>query len=266
MPVYLEPFALIVVRVSVACLLFWISHIFFIKEKVAHPRDYRKFLLVAIFGAGANMLCFFKGLSYTSAINASIIMTMVPIIVLVTSYIILREKITKLKMAGIIVGGIGAVLLITSRGISTEKTRFIGDLLIVANAIFYGIYLVIVKPLMLRYHPITVVKWVFTFGIFLVLPFGFHELIHIQWSNFPLNIWMSISFVIVGTTFCTYLLNAWALKYTSPSIAGAYVYLQPVFTTFIAIAFGLDSLDWQQLLFSLLIFAGVYLVSKNEGR
>ncbi|MDN5215340.1 DMT family transporter [Fulvivirgaceae bacterium BMA12] len=265
MPVYMAPFALIVVRVVVAGLLFWIFHALFIKEKLVHVRDYKKFFLVAIFGSGANMLSFFKGLSYTSAINASIIMTMVPIIVLVTSYIILKERITKLKMAGIIIGGFGAILLITSSGASSEKTRFIGDLLVIANSIFYGIYLVIVKPLMLRYHPVTVVKWVFIFGFFMVLPFGFHELTQVQWSNFPFTIWMSLAFVVVGTTCCTYLLNAWALKHTRPSVAGAYVYLQPVFATFITIVFGLGSLDWQQILFSLLIFAGVYLVGKNDG-
>lgn len=261
MPDHFKPFGLIVLRIFMAGLLFWIFQGIFIREKIAHPRDYRKFMTVAVFGAGINMLTFFHGLNYTSAINASIIMTLVPIVVLIASYIILKEQITKLKLAGIILGGTGAVLLITSRGVSTENTRFIGDLLVVLNSIFYGIYLVIVKPLMLKYHPATVVKWVFTFGFFLVLPFGFSDLFDIQWSNMPLNIWTGLIYVVVGTTFCTYLLNAWALKHTSPSVAGAYVYLQPVFATFIAVIFISETLDWQQMLFSLLIFAGVYLVS-----
>ena len=263
MPDYIRPFGLIALRVFIAGLLFWILQGLFIKEKITHTRDYRKFLVVAVFGAGVNMLTFFQGLNYTSAINASIIMPLVPIIVLIASYFILKERITKLKLGGIILGGMGAVLLITSRGISYENTRFIGDVLVILNSIFYGIYLVIVKPLMLKYHPVTVIKWVFTFGFFLVLPFGFSDLFHIPWSNMPLNIWIGIIYVIVGTTFCTYLLNAWALKHTSPSVAGAYVYLQPVFATFIAVVFVSETLDWQQLLFSLLIFAGVYLVSKK---
>ena len=233
--------------------------------KVGGPRSCLGGLgfVVAIFGSGVNMLAFFQGLNYTSAINASIIMTLVPIIVLAASYFFLKERITRLKLGGIVLGGMGAVLLITSRGISYENTRFIGDLLIIVNSIFYGIYLVIVKPLMQRYHPITVVKWVFTFGFFLVLPFGFSDILRVQWSNIPLNIWVGIVYVIVGTTFCTYLLNAWALKYSRPSVAGAYVYLQPVFATFIAVVFTNESLDFQQLLFSILIFAGVYLVSKK---
>ena len=160
-------------------------------------------------------------------------------------------------------GGLGAVFLVTSRGVSTENTRFIGDLLIVANSTLYGIYLVIVKPLMHKYHPVTVVKWIFTFGFFLVLPFGFSDFFRIQWSGMPWHVWTGLIYVVVGTTFCTYLLNAWALKYTRPSVAGAYVYLQPVFATFIAIMFTNETLDWHQLLFSLLIFAGVYLVSKK---
>ena len=263
MPDHIRPFGLIVIRVFVAGLLFWIFHALFIKEKIVHTRDYRKFFIVAIFGAGLNMLAFFQGLTYTNAINASIIMTLVPIIVLMTSYFVLRERVTKLKLGGIILGGLGAVLLITSRGVSTESTRFIGDLLIIVNSTLYGIYLVIVKPLMQKYHPITVVKWVFAFGFFLVLPFGFSDLTRIHWANMPLDVWTGVIYVVAGTTFGTYLLNAWALKYTSPSVAGAYVYLQPVFATFIAIVFTGESLDWQQLLFSILIFAGVYLVSKK---
>lgn len=263
MPDHIRPFGLIVIRVFVAGLLFWIFHALFIKEKIVHTRDYRKFFIVAIFGAGLNMLAFFQGLTYTNAINASIIMTLVPIIVLITSYFVLRERVTKLKLGGIILGGLGAVLLITSRGVSTESTRFIGDLLIIVNSTLYGIYLVIVKPLMHKYHPITVVKWVFAFGFFLVLPFGFSDLTRVHWANMPLDVWTGVIYVVAGTTFGTYLLNAWALKYTSPSVAGAYVYLQPVFATFIAIVFTGESLDWQQLLFSILIFAGVYLVSKK---
>ena len=263
MPDHFRPFGLILIRVFAAGLLFWIFQGLFVREKIVHTRDYRKFFVIAIFGAGANMLAFFQGLNYTSAINASIIMTLIPVIVLVSSYFILREKITRLKVGGIVLGGLGAVFLITSRGMSVENTRFVGDLLIVVNSTLFGIYLVIVKPLMNKYHPITVVKWIFTFGLFLVLPFGFSDLFHIQWVGMPWNIWAGLIYVVVGTTFCTYLLNAWALKYTRPSVAGAYVYLQPVFATFLAIMFTNEALDWHQLLFSLLIFAGVYLVSKK---
>lgn len=263
MPDYIPPFGLIVVRVFFATILFWGFHALVVKEKVVRIKDYGKFFFVSIFGVGVNMLAFFKGLNYTSPVNASIIMTLVPIIVLVASYFILKEPITKRKLIGISLGAFGTLLLLTFKGVALTNTRFIGDLLILVNGIFYGIYLVIVKPLMMKYHPVTVIKWIFTFGFILVLPFGSYEAFQINWSEMPVNIWLSVIYVIAGTTFSTYLLNAWALKHVSPSVAGAYIYLQPVFATFVAVVFAGENLPIYKIGFSILIFAGVYLVSTN---
>jgi drug/metabolite transporter (DMT)-like permease len=244
MPDYVTAFGIIVIRVFFAGIFFWIFHTIFIKEKVSHPRDYRKFLFVAIFGVGVNMLAFFKGLEYTSPVNASIIMTLVPVIVLIGSYFIMKEKVTRLKLAGITLGGIGAFLLITKGEVSLENNTFIGDLLIIVNATFYGLYLVLIRPLMQRYQALTVIKWVFFFGFFMVLPFGFNELLVVDWTAIPTNIWLSIFYV-------------------NSSVAGAYIYLQPVFATFIAYFFADEILTWDKFLYAMIIFIGVYLVSKK---
>ncbi len=263
MPDYIQPFGLIVLRVFLATILFWVFHAIFIQEKIENRKDYRRFFFLSFFGVVINMLAFFEGLSLTSPINASIIMTLVPIIVLITSYFVLKETVTRTKLVGVTIGAIGAVLLLTYKGASWEDSGFIGDLLIVVNAIFYGTYLVIVKPMMMKYHPVTVVKWVFTFGFFLVLPFGFNELMIVKWKAIPIEIWGSISYIIVGTTFSTYLLNAWAIKNASPTIAGSYTYLQPVFASIIAVIFTGEQLPLYKIGFSMLIFVGVYLVSKK---
>ncbi len=266
MPDYILPFGLIVFRVFAATILFWIFHGLFVKEKIDHPKDYRRFFFYSFFGVVINMLAFFKGLSMTSPINASIIMTMVPIIVLIVSYLVLKEKVTKLKIIGVTIGALGAILLLTYKGASWENDGFIGDVLILVNAVFYGTYLVIVKPMMVKYHPVTVVKWVFTFGFFLVLPFGYHELTLVKWGQIPNEIWLSIIYIIAGTTFSTYLLNAWAIKNASPTIAGSYTYLQPVFASVVAVLFTGENLPAYKIGFSLLIFVGVYLVSKRQSK
>ena len=264
MPDYIAAFGLIVIRVACASILFWIFHRIFIKEKIKHTRDYRKFFFLAIFGVGVNMLAFFKGLELTSPVNASIIMTLVPVIVLIGAYFTTKEKITPLKLSGITLGATGAILLITSGDVSLENSRFLGDILIIINATFYGMYLVLVKPIMQRYHAVTVVKWIFILGLFMVTPFGFQDVLAVKWSAIPFNIWFSILFVIFGTTFSTYLLTAWALQHVNSSVAGAYIYLQPVFATLIAYFFANETLNIEKLIFAALIFMGVYLVSKKS--
>ncbi len=263
MPEYILPFGFILVRVFSATVLFWIIHALFIKEKIRHLRDYRRLFVCSIFGISANMLAFFKGLSLTNPINASLIMTLVPVVVLVASYFLLKEKITKVKLTGVFIGAVGAILLIVQDGMSFGNNQFLGDVFIFLNATLYGTYLVLVRPLMKEYQTMTVVKWVFTFGLIVVLPFGFTEFQQVQWQSLPTEIWWSIGYVVIGTTFLTYFLNAWALNHVSPSVVGAYVYLQPVFATFIAVTFVGETLDWQKGAYSLLIFLGVYLVGKK---
>ena len=147
----------------------------------------------------------------------------------------------------------------------TSET-FLGNLFILINAISFSIYLVFVKPLMMRYNAVTIIKWVFLFGMFMVLPFGFAEFSRVSWAALPADAWWSLAYIVVGTTFLAYLLNTWALQYVSPSIVGYYIYLQPLFSTFIALSFRGDKLTLAEVIYALLIFAGVYLVSVRKTK
>lgn len=263
MPNYLTPNAFIMIRASVATLLFWLFHWFTSKEKVQHKRDYILFAKCAVFGVMANQLIFFNGLNLGSPVNASIIMTMNPIIVLLLSYWILKEGITKMKVIGILIGATGAILLVARKEISFDNNSFLGDIFILLNATFYGIYLILVRPLMQRYEAITVIKWVFLFGTLMIIPFGLYPLTETNFTTFTPAVWGAIAYVILGTTFLAYLLNAMALKFVSSTTVGYYIYLQPVFATFIAVSLGMEDFRWEKALFALMIFFGVYLVSKK---
>ena len=263
MPDYVQAFGIIVLRVTGASILFWILHAAAVKEKVDFKADFWKLLICAITGVAANQLLFFKGLSLTSPINASVIMTTSPILVLIASAIILKEKITRKKMLGIFLGLVGAFFLIGGTNFSFSGETVTGDFLILLNGSSYGIYLVLVKPLMKKYSPFTIIKWIFTMGWFMVLPFGVPELLEVNWETIPVSIWASLAYVVIATTFIVYWLNAWALKRVSPSIVGFYIYFQPLIATSIAILFGTHALTLEKVLFSLLIFLGVFLVSKK---
>lgn len=263
MPAYILPFGFIFCRVLGAMGLFWLVQSF-TYEKV----EKKDLLLIAVcgfFGVAANQLMFFYGLNITTPINAGIIMTSNPILVLIASAIILKNKITTFKIGGIFLGISGALLLLLFKtDFSFGSETLLGDLFIFLNALSYGVYLVIVAPLMKKYSPLTIIKWVFTFGFIFVLPFGVHQFTEINWSSFTGSTWLKFAFVIIGTTFLAYLFNIYGLKKLSPSVVSTYIYLQPLLATVFAIWAGKDTLDWIKIVAAILIFSGVYMVSKTK--
>lgn len=263
---YMPPFGLVVFRVAGAVILFWASGVLWIREKVA-KKDILRFALLAVFGVAVNQLLFLKGLDLTSPISAAIMMITTPILVLIIAAVMIREKVTWIKAAGALIGFAGAALLMTNAANGGGKEdNLTGDILVMLNAMSWGMYLVLVKPFMQKYHTITILKWVFLFGLFFVVPFGWSDVAAADYSRIDNTAWTKILFIIIGTTYLAYLLNTYALKALSPAVAGAYIYLQPVMTAIIAIAAGKDNLTWIKVGSALIIFLGVYLVSGNAGK
>ena len=264
MPEYLSPSGFVLMRVIGAVILFWSLKHLLIKEKVA-MRDFLRLAACGLFGVAINQLLFFKGLSITNPINAAIIMTCNPVMVLIFSVWLLKEAITIKRSLGLLIGLGGAALLITAgSGFSFTSESFRGDLFVFINASSYALYLVIVKPLLVKYNPITVIAWIFTFGLIYVLPFGLPELLTVEWASFTSEIWAAIAFVVTFTTFLAYLLNVTALRVLSPTIVSYYIYLQPFLAAMVAIYFGKDELTPIKLGAAALIFVGVYLVSSGN--
>lgn len=259
---YLGSSGFILIRVLVATSLYFIAHKVLVKEKIQSLKDYRDLFICGFFGVAFNMLAFFKGLSYTVELNASVLMLNAPVFVLIFSFFLLKDRIRKWQVIGIAIAGVGALLLIggTAFNFSTENAR--GDLLITLNAVSYAFYLVYVKRLLKKYHVLTVAKYVFLFGTLMILPFGIPELAEANFSAFTSKTWSAVAYVAVFTTFVAYLLNAWAVQNSNPTLAGSYVYLQPVFATSFAAIYGAP-LTLEKLIFALFIFAGVYLVTKK---
>ena len=256
---FLHPFVFILLRVAFAALLFWITDLMWVPQRMPRHRI-PYLLLVSLFGVGINQLCFFAGLKATTPINASIVMTSSPIIVLLTSVLMRREHLTPLKIAGMVIGAAGAILLIT-RGSWNIRFESWGDLLILINATSYGIYLVLVKEMMHRYPAVTVIKWVFTLGLIWVIPFGMAYLPETDWASIPVDAWLGIAHVLLGTTYLAYLLNGYALKFVPSSTVGIYIYLQPFIAAILATGLGIEKLTGYKLVAGALIFAGVFLVS-----
>jgi len=261
MPNFILPSAFILLRVMGALLLFSFSYFIFSFQKI-ELKDILRFAICGLFGVAINQLFFFEGLNLTTPINAAIVMTTNPILVMLLSFIIVKEAISFRKILGITLGFVGASTLILSDGaIDLSSNNSTGNLFVFINATSYGLYLVIVKPLLNKYHPLTVLFYVFAFGLLFVLPFGYDDLTIVKWGTIPVNIYLEIIFVVVCTTFIAYLLNSSALKTLTASTVSIYIYLQPILASLFAIFLGADFLDEKKIIASVLIFSGVYLVS-----
>lgn len=264
MPLYVKPYAFIILRVLGATVLFWITGLFVTKERI-EKSDYFRIFLAAIFGVVINMLAFFKGLSLTTPISASVMMLTSPILILILSAIILKEKVTTIKVLGIVMGLAGAVILIIyGQSFESSPNAALGNFLIFINATSYSLYIIIVKRLTDKYNPLTFIKWMYLIGLFLVIPFGYSELQEIQWQVIPTTIFYKIGFVVVFTTFFAYLFNIFALTKLKPTTLSSFIYLQPVLASLYALFTGSDTINTTKIIATLFIFAGVYLVTMSN--
>ena len=271
MPKYVEAFGFIILRVGGATILFWLFWLFSrkskaIREEQMDPKDYPRLVVAAFFGVALNMLSFFKGLSLTSPISASVLMVSTPIIVLILSAIILKERMQKRMAFGIILGLIGtAFLILYGKSVGNATNASLGNFLVFVNASSYGVYLIIVKKLMEKYNAFNFAKWIYLIGFIMVLPFGWSQFEAIDWVSMPIDIYWKIGFVVVFSTFLTYLLNLLSMKELKPTTIAVFVYLQPFFATVFAIGLGKDELSLVKIASAVLIFAGVYLVTIKKG-
>ena len=227
MPLYIDAYGFILLRVGGSVILFWLVWLFMPKEKIA-LNDFPRIIAAAFFGVAFNMLTFFKGLSLTSPISAAVIMVSTPMIVLTLSAIIMKERMQKRMVFGIILGLIGtAFLILYGKSIGSATNAGLGNFLVLVNAISYGFYLIIVKKLMDKYNAFTFVKWIYLFGFIMVLPFGWSQFQTVNWALVPMDICWKIGFVVIFSTFLTYLLNLLSMKELKPTTVAVFIYLQP---------------------------------------
>ena len=270
MPKYVEADGFILMRVGGSTILFWLVWLFTrlpetVRNEKIERADFPRIIWAAFFGVALNMLSFFKGLTLTTPISASVIMVSTPMIVLVLSAIIIKERIRKRMVFGIVLGLIGTTFLILyGKSIGNATNGSLGNFLVFVNASSYGLYLVLIKKLMDKYNAFTFVKWIYLIGFLMVIPFGWDEFEAVNWTLLPIDIYWKIGFVVVFSTFLTYLLNLLSMKELKPTTIAVFVYLQPVFATIFAISLGKDELTLVKIISAIFIFTGVYLVTQKK--
>jgi len=264
MPEFVGPSAIIIIRGIAATSFFWGIEAFLVKDSIKDKKDLLRLFLAGVFGISLNQVLFYEGLNLTTPINASLLQCGVPIFVMVIAFILAREKVTWIKILGLLLGGSGGCLLLLYSSKTSVEGFHWGDIMVTLNALSYAIFLVMVQPLTEKYDPFTVVKWVFLFGTCLNIPFGYSQFIEVDWNAIPLFGYFCLAYIVIFATIVNYYLNVGVLRYVNPSVAGMYIYLTPIFTSIIAIGWGKDVLTLEKLACSFLILGGVYLVSRKE--
>lgn len=262
---FMRPYGMNVIRVGVSVILFWLLYLINPVNTKISKKDLPVFALCAFTGVAVNQMLFLKGLSLTYSVHAALLLLTTPILITIIAAWLLRETLNIFKITGLALGVGGAVLLISSGNNPVGGNDILtGDLLIVINAISYTFYFITVKPLMLKYNAVQVIRVVFTIGFFMLLPFGWKEFIAIPWIKFGPAEYACIGLIVIGGTFLAYLFNVYGIKILGASVAGTYIYSQPVFATVIAMIFLRENLEFYKIVAAVLIFSGVYLCNRRK--
>lgn len=256
------PYGVNLFRVGITLLLFWMLWAFSKQQAGIDKKDILRFAGCALTGVVINQMLFIKGLTLTSTIHAALLMLTTPLLISILALWWLKEKFTKGKLLGLLVAIGGALLLILSKdasGVASIK----GDILILINAISYAIYFIMVKPLTSRYSPLHVIRWVFTFGFIMIVPFSWPAASQAAWHSATLSQWGALASVVICGTFLTYSFNGYSLKHLGAATTGSYIYTQPIFAAIIAALFLQEGFSWEKAMAGALIFGGVYLGSRQ---
>ncbi len=269
LPDHLLPEALTILRITFACVLFWITSLFMQREKVS-LKDLGILFVCALCGIAFNQSLFIYGLTITSPVDASIIAIGVPIYVMLLAALVLKEPITRMKAFGVLLGVCGALMLVMqSSHAGGQVSSLRGNLMIIISGLSYSVYLVISKPITLRYSSVTIMKWMFLFGTLVLLPFMYNQVFDSPAFNHQgidgKEVW-AIAFVLFGGTYIPYLLIPMSLKRIRPTTVSMYNYVQPIIASFIAVAIGQDTFTADKFLSAALVFVGVYLVTQSKSK
>ena len=257
-------------RITGAMVLFWIASFFQKPERVA-PKDLLKLLGASLLAIVFNQGCFIFGVGLTSPVDASIITTSMPLLAMVLAAIYLKEPITGKKVLGIAVGATGALLLILgSHQVSEAKAagnHYIwGDLLVLLAQFSYALYFVLFKNFVNKYSLITIMKWMFTYAFICAFPFSYNDLLHTEWKSLQNTEIGALVFIVVGSTFISYVLIVIGQKNLRPTVAGMYNYVQPLVASIVAVCWGMDTFNFVKIISVALIFGGVYLVTNSRSK
>ncbi|HKL92488.1 MAG: DMT family transporter [Bacteroidales bacterium] len=261
-----NPMGLNGIRFLFGALAFWFLSLF--KQERVERKDLIVLFLASLFGLLINQVLFFQGLTRTSPIDSSVITTSIPIITMLLSALILKEPITWLKVLGVIIGATGAILLVFSsqQAVGNGAGNMLGNLLVFGSCFSFSVYLVVIKPIIHKYSPITIMKWMFLFAAVPFVPFNIGNMRSIPFDQLSSDALLSLGYILVFATVIPYLLVPIGQRYLRPTTVAMYNYVQPLVAAILATFLGQDVYTLPKAFAAVLVFSGVYLVTRSKSR
>ena len=263
----IPPLGIFTLRSLIAGSLFWILSMFLPKEKIDR-KDYIRIFAASMLGFLTCQVTFLVGIPHITPMDCSVLTAMAPIYTMITAAIAIKEPITLKKSIGVAVSFAGIIYLIISRvstsGGVAESTPF-GIIMIILNSLSFSMYLGIFKPLIAKYSAVTFMKWIFLFSACVATPLSLKGLINVDWTGIPSKQYAELAYLIICATFITYFLIPVAQKRIRPTIVSMYSYVQPIIAIAVSITIGMDTLTWQKVLATALVFGGLVIVSRSRS-
>ena len=222
------------------------------------PRADRALLMLfALLGVAFNQVLFILGLSMTTAIHTSILMSSIPVFTLATAALLRHERLTSRAVAGMLLAGMGALLLLSAKGFDWQSRYFRGDLLLLANCLSYSLFLVLSRPILARCEPLTFVAAIFRYGAVPIVLVSLPAMWNFSPSSVTPLAWASLAAIVLFSTAVPYFLNTWALARTDASRVAAYVFFQPLVASGLAILVLGERPGWTTAVAAALILSGL---------
>ncbi len=264
----ISPIGIFTLRSLGAGLMFWILSLFLPAEKV-EKKDYLKILAAAFLGYFVTQLTFLVAIPDVTPMHCSIISSMSPIYTMFIAAVVLKEPLSWKKAGGVVLSLCGILFLIFNNASGTSgvsESKLSGIFLMFLNSLSFSLYLGIFKPVIAKYSVVTFMKWIFLFSAFMSLPLSLREVVSLEWTKIPSVQMWELGFLIVFATFVSYFLIPFGQKRIRPTLVSMYSYIQPIIATIISIILCMDILTWQKLMAALMVFAGVFIVSRSRAK
>ncbi len=265
---WMTPFGYMASRTLAATIIFWVIQSFLPKEKVS-PKDLAIIAMGGIMGFVVSQSLTAISLQYTSPVYFSLIVALSPLVVMLLAAVFLKEPITGKKMAGVVLGVAGALLMISQIDNSASgKNNLWGIFLAIISVTAFSVYLIIIRSVAQKYTTVTQMKWMFLFAAIILVPLGCTEYSEqtlfsasCSWSG----VW-ELAFVAILATSVAYFLTPFGMKYLRATTVSVYMNLQPIVSSVAAICVGQDSFSWDKPLAAVLVIAGAYVVSTSRAK
>ena len=264
----ISPIGIFTLRSLGAGLMFWILSLFLPAEKV-EKKDYLKILAAAFLGYFVTQLTFLVAIPDVTPMHCSIISSMSPIYTMFIAAVVLKEPLSWKKAGGVVLSLCGILFLIFNNASGTSgvfESKLSGIFLMFLNSLSFSLYLGIFKPVIAKYSVVTFMKWIFLFSALMSLPLSLREVVSLEWTKIPSVQMWELGFLIVFATFVSYFLIPFGQKRIRPTLVSMYSYIQPIIATIISIILCMDILTWQKLMAALMVFAGVFIVSRSRAK